>query len=76
MGHPKSHAMCLPQTISDFPEGQFQILIWTVASEQPFGVRTFPKLARPWLPERPWKRFIHVNERSESLGFLQHRAAL
>lgn len=48
--------MCLPQTISDFPEGQFQILIWTVASEQSFGVRTFPELARPCLPERPRKR--------------------
>lgn len=39
MDGPKNHAMCLLQTISDFPEGLFQILIWTVASEGPFGVR-------------------------------------
>lgn len=39
MDGPKNHAMCLLQTISDFPEGLFQILIWTVASQGPFGVR-------------------------------------
>lgn len=45
MDCPKSHAVCLPQTINDFPEGLFQILIRTAASEEPFGMRTYSELA-------------------------------
>ena len=48
--------MCLPQTISDFPEGQFQILISTAAPEEPFGTRTFSEPQGPGCQKTPPKR--------------------
>lgn len=41
MGHPGSQAVCLPWAISDFPGGQFRVLIWAAArralwQENPF----------------------------------------
>lgn len=63
MDHPKSHAMCLLQTISDFPEDQFQIDL----DSGPRGALWHENLFRaagPRLPEDASEEITHVNEGS------------